>query len=84
MTECVADTDGGGVGKVVTLDANVIPALGKLVKQYDVYFIIRVDDDDTEQQIQKQINASGLFKEGLNPVKVIFCETVIGRVSAVR
>ncbi|KAJ8908075.1 hypothetical protein NDN08_008170 [Rhodosorus marinus] len=69
---------------LMSLDKSTLASFSKLVSRFDVFIIVRVDDDESEEKVHEAFKASGLFQHGLNPLKIIFCETPVGRVSSVR
>mmetsp|Transcript_1209 Transcript_1209/g.3736 ORF Transcript_1209/g.3736 Transcript_1209/m.3736 type:complete len:223 (+) Transcript_1209:287-955(+) len=68
----------------IVIDTLNASSLTKLVSRHDVYVIVRVDSDRTEDLVSEAFKRSGLYEHGLNPLKIVYCETEVGRVSAVR
>lgn len=69
----------------VIMRPGVAEQLKRFAQAFDLYFIIRVDSDEAEQDIMKVLKQEGLFLPGyLDQRKIIFTETEIGRVSVAR
>lgn len=60
------------------------PYLKRFAKMCDLYVISRIADDEGEATIRSALEAAGVFAAGMDPRKVLFCETADGRVSVVR
>eukprot|EP00184_Porphyridium_aerugineum_P005594 CAMPEP_0184695086 /NCGR_PEP_ID=MMETSP0313-20130426/2831_1 /TAXON_ID=2792 /ORGANISM="Porphyridium aerugineum, Strain SAG 1380-2" /LENGTH=362 /DNA_ID=CAMNT_0027153479 /DNA_START=50 /DNA_END=1138 /DNA_ORIENTATION=- len=66
---------------------DVAHLLIRLTRSFDLYLIIRVDDDTTEQEVLQSLQEIDLFKPSVGNMKkckVLFCSTLLGRVSIVR
>lgn len=69
----------------VALDDAVIPHLKRFAAYFDLYFVVRVDSDQAELAVTNALTSAGLFENGLlDPRKLLFCETDVGRVSVAR
>jgi len=79
--------DSGGevtTSKQVFVNPEATPWLVKMARTYDLYIIICVDCDETETLARKSLLSCGIVEAGFNPVKLIFTDTALGRVSCVR
>ena len=78
------EEEGEGSRREVRDDAR--KCLSKLAEKADVYLVVRVDSDEEEVEVMKALERAGLFGKGIGLCrdKVVFCETVRGRVSVVR
>ncbi|EGG23808.1 splicing factor [Cavenderia fasciculata] len=54
-------------------------ALIKLTSQCDIYLMTMIEDDSEEDKIKSILKDSGIFDNGLNPHKILFCSTTQGR-----
>eukprot|EP00736_Rhodelphis_marinus_P012290 Rmarinus@m.21014 len=66
------------------VDENGVAALKRLVRASNVYLISQVDDDDSEAHVRTCLKEAGLFDAGLDPKKVLFCSTVLGKSAIAR
>eukprot|EP00189_Rhodosorus_marinus_P012385 CAMPEP_0184745874 /NCGR_PEP_ID=MMETSP0315-20130426/8529_1 /TAXON_ID=101924 /ORGANISM="Rhodosorus marinus, Strain UTEX LB 2760" /LENGTH=228 /DNA_ID=CAMNT_0027218245 /DNA_START=35 /DNA_END=721 /DNA_ORIENTATION=+ len=70
--------------KKLFLNPECVPWLEHLATNSDLYLIVYVEDDEAETMVRKALEEAELYECGLNPYKVVFCETIPGRISAVR
>ncbi|KAJ8903757.1 hypothetical protein NDN08_000292 [Rhodosorus marinus] len=70
--------------KKLFLNPECVPWLVHLATNSDLYLIVYVEDDEAEAMVRKALEEAELYECGLNPFKVVFCETIPGRISAVR
>lgn len=69
----------------VVLAPEAVSPLKSIASMSELYLVIRVDDDPVELAVTDAFASAGLFERGLlDPRKLIFCETDIGRVSVAR
>lgn len=69
----------------VSLTTESIAPLKSFASMFELYVVVRVDDDEMEQAVTDAFKAAGLFDRGLmDPRKLLFCETDIGRISVAR
>lgn len=69
----------------VILREEIVPAFKRFTTLFDVYFIVRVDSDEAEEQVLVALRNAGMFEPGLlDERKVVFCETDVGRISVAR
>lgn len=74
----------GEKGKVI-LRSSIRAGLKRLAKLFDVYFIVRIDNDEAEGEVMNALTEAGMFESNLlDKRKVLFCETDVGRVSVAR
>lgn len=72
-------------GKRVAVRPEVVEALRRFARLFDLYVIVEVDDDQGEEAVKAALKAVGLFEHGLlDERKLLFCETDMGRVSVAR
>lgn len=64
------------------LSVDVIPVLGKFAKLFDLYVIVRAESDEWEDKISAVFQNAEV--SGFDLRKLVFCDTVDGRVSMVR
>lgn len=71
--------------RVVSFLPDVIPQMKALASLFELFVVIRVDNDVMEQAVTKAFVDAGLFSVGLmDERKLVFCETDAGRVSVAR
>ncbi|PXF41370.1 Peroxisome biogenesis protein 22 [Gracilariopsis chorda] len=69
----------------IVVQPSAVPHLKRFAKLFDLYIVVRVDDDDTERHVTDALSAVGVFEPGLlDPRKLLFCDTDTGRVSVAR
>eukprot|EP00188_Purpureofilum_apyrenoidigerum_P001934 Plantae.Rhodophyta-Purpureofilum_apyrenoidigerum.ctg21166.p2 GENE.Plantae.Rhodophyta-Purpureofilum_apyrenoidigerum.ctg21166~~Plantae.Rhodophyta-Purpureofilum_apyrenoidigerum.ctg21166.p2 ORF type:complete len:251 (+),score=24.65 Plantae.Rhodophyta-Purpureofilum_apyrenoidigerum.ctg21166:470-1222(+) len=68
----------------VFLNPEATPWLTKMSRLFDLYIIICVDSDETEELVRKLLCSSEIIEAGFNPVKLVFTSTAAGRASCVR
>lgn len=69
----------------VSISPDTLPALKKFASLFEVYLVVRVDDDSMEHAVTDALFDAGLFGDGLlDRRKLVFCETDVGRVSVAR
>jgi len=73
-----------GVRPRIVVNPEECPALRRLAALVDLYIITRVTSDEDEDAVLRALIDAGIPEAGLNVDKVVFCETVQGRVSIVR
>lgn len=66
------------------LKDGVAGCLGKLGKMGEVYVVVRVGSDEEEGDVTRCLDREMVFGRGVSKDRVVFCETVIGRVSIAR
>lgn len=80
----VADIDGVPVRESFKLKPDCVKNLQQFASLFELYVIARIDSDENEEKLRKVLEEAKLFECGLDPRKVVFCETETGRVSIVR
>eukprot|EP00871_Galdieria_phlegrea_P004793 jgi/Galph1/5314/GphlegSOOS_G3967.1 len=70
--------------ETIQVDSEELSGLIQLATSVELFLIIRVKTDEDEENVRKALQVSGLFSMGLNPAKVLFCETLQGTVATVR
>lgn len=69
----------------VVVRPEIVEALRRFARLFDLYVIVEVDDDQGEEAVKRALKAVGLFEQGLlDERKLLFCETDMGRVSVAR
>lgn len=69
----------------VTILPDVLPHLKSLASMFELFVVIRVDDDAMEEAVTKAFIKAGFFENGLfDSRKLVFCETDTGRISVAR
>lgn len=69
----------------VVLRTAAVEHLKRFAKLFDTYLIVRIDDDQAEHQVTEALKSAGMFESGLlDPRKLLFTETDLGRVSVAR
>jgi hypothetical protein len=63
---------------------SMIPYFEKLLKQSNCFFLVEVENDNEETEIRNLLSTSGLYKVGLNEIKVLFCSSAEGRAHMVK
>lgn len=71
--------------RVVAVLPDAIPHFKTLAAMFELFLVIRVDDDSMEEAVTHAFDKAGLFDSGLmDRRKLVFCETDTGRVSVAR
>lgn len=69
----------------VTILPAVLPHLKSLASMFELFVVIRVDDDAMEEAVTNAFINAGFFDNGLfDSRKLVFCETDTGRISVAR
>lgn len=69
----------------LVMRSDVAETLRTFATQFDVYVVIRVESDEVEKAVRAAIRQAKLHDDGgLDERKILFCETVDGRVSIAR
>lgn len=63
---------------------SALPALCELARCSDLYLVTQVSSDAGEEAVRRALSDAGIIDSGLNPHKILFCETEMGRGSIVR
>jgi hypothetical protein len=71
-------------GGVLAVRLAALPYLKRFAKMCDMYVIARVAEDGVEDEVRGALRDAGVFEAGMDERKVLFCETIDGRVSVVR
>jgi len=61
-----------------------VQTIEKLAAKSDLYLITEVCCDEQEEEIRKLLEKTSLYASGLDPIKVLFCSTPIGRAHMIK
>lgn len=70
-------------GPIVHMVPDCADALRRMAARFELFLVVKVDDDDMQHAVSKAFESAGLFGS-MDRRKVVFCETDTGRISVAR
>jgi len=70
--------------KYTLASEEVVHSVRRLASNSDCYLIMEVASDEQEAEVRHLLDSTNLYSSGLNPLKVLFCSTTIGRAHMVK
>eukprot|EP00284_Hemiselmis_tepida_P014736 CAMPEP_0174917292 /NCGR_PEP_ID=MMETSP1355-20121228/2364_1 /TAXON_ID=464990 /ORGANISM="Hemiselmis tepida, Strain CCMP443" /LENGTH=255 /DNA_ID=CAMNT_0016162367 /DNA_START=32 /DNA_END=799 /DNA_ORIENTATION=+ len=71
-------------GGELHLIGQALPSVCELARCCDLYVITQCGSDAVEERVREALGQAGVYDAGLNPRKVLFCGTEMGRASMAR